>query len=157
MNKAPLQQHCQCQCSHAKFTIQGKPLTRAYCHCTICQAFNNAAYADITIFRSRDVHLYNKDTVNFNKYKSPPAVNRGKCAVCNKPAIEFLNLPLLPSLTFIPSENIPSGPFLPTPSTHIFYHSRVADINDALPKYSGYIKSQCALIGKLLFGLFKNT
>ena len=144
----------QCQCGNTNFTIQGAPLFRQFCHCTICQEFNNAAYADITVFLSKDVHLHDKKKVNFKKYKSPPAVQRGKCAACNKPAIEFLDVPLFPSLTIIPSANIPSGQFLLEQSNHVFYHRRIADINDTLPKHSGFIKSQAVFSAKLFSGIF---
>ena len=146
---------CQCQCGSTKFSVQGVPIVRMYCHCTICQEFNNAAYSDVSIYLSRDVQLYDKEKVNFKKYKSPPAVKRGKCATCNNPIIEFLDLPLFPSLTIIPSENIPSDQLVLEPSTHIFYHRRVADINDHLPKHSGFIKSQMALTAKLIPGILR--
>jgi hypothetical protein len=150
-----LTQEGQCQCGSTKFTIQNKALVRIFCHCTICQEFNNATFGDVSIFLSKDVHLHDREKVNFRKYKSPPAVQRGKCAACNKPAIEFLDLPLFPSLTIIPSANIPAGQFVPPPSIHTFYHRRLADINDTLPKKSGFIKSQLALIAILLPSLFR--
>ena len=155
MSNIFLKQECQCQCGNTKFTIQGIPIVRVICHCTICQEFTDAAYSDITFFASKNVHLHDKETVSFKKYKSPPAVQRGKCIACNKPAIEFLDLPLFPSLAIIPSQNIPKGQFLPEPSIHIFYHSRVDDINDNRPKYSGFIKSQMALSGKIIRGIIR--
>lgn len=148
-------QECQCQCAATQFSIQGPPLARMFCHCTICQEFNNAAYGDITVFLSKDVELYDKKKVNFKKYSSPPAVQRGKCATCGTPIIEFLDLPLFPSLTIIPSKNIPSGQFLPEPSAHAFYHRRVEDINDTLPKYSGFIKSQLGFGSKILSAVIR--
>lgn len=149
-----IQQLCQCQCGKTKFTIQGEPIARIACHCTICQEFNNAAFADITIFLSKDIILENLKTVSLRKYNPPPAVQRGICIECGKPAIEFLDLPFFPSLTIIPSQLIPYGPLLPKLSAHIFYHRRVADIEDSLPKISGSIKSQLALSKKLLPGIF---
>jgi hypothetical protein len=148
-----LQQLCQCQCGSTKFTIQGEAIARIACHCQICQEFNKAPFADITIFLSKDVTLQDEKTVSLRKYKSPPAVQRGTCIKCGKPAIEFLDLPLFPSLTIIPSQLIPYGPLLPKLSAHIFYHRRVADIEDSLPKISGAIKSQLALSKKLLPGI----
>ena len=41
---------CGCSCGEVEFTISSKPLFRGYCHCTICQRFNDAPYADITVF-----------------------------------------------------------------------------------------------------------
>ncbi len=52
MSEPYKKQESQCQCGSTKFTIQGEPLIRALCHCTICQEFNNAAFADVTIFAS---------------------------------------------------------------------------------------------------------
>lgn len=144
------QPQCKCQCASSSFSILGSPITRMYCHCTICQEFNNAAYGDVTIFLSKNIQLHNRDTVEFKQYKSPPAVQRGKCTSCGSPFIEFFELPLFPSLTIIPSNHIPQGEFLPAPAFHAFYHRRVADINDSLPKHSGYIKSQMALGAKLV-------
>jgi len=155
MNNDIQQQDCQCQCGATKFTITGKPIVRVFCHCTICQAFNHAAYADVTIFLAKDVHLQDKNQVRFKQYKSPPAVDRGKCASCDKPALELFELPLFPSLAMVPSENIPSGAFLPEPSAHIFYHRAVAPIDDQLPKHNGFIKSQAMLGAKLVPGLFR--
>ncbi len=154
MSKKKLQQLCQCQCGHTKFTLKGEPIVRIACHCTVCQEFNQAPFADVTLFLSKDVALENKESISLRKYKSPPAIPRGKCLKCDKPVIEFLDLPLFPSLTIIPSRLIPYGPLLPKLSAHIFYHSRVADIEDKLPKISGSIKSQLALSKKLLPGIF---
>jgi hypothetical protein len=154
MGTKTLKQLCQCECGTTKFTIIGEPIVRIACHCKICQEFNKAAYADITIFLSKDVILEDIKTVSLRKYKSPPAVKRGTCIDCGKPAIEFLDLPLFPSLTIIPSQLIPYGPLLPKLSAHIFYHRRVADIEDELPKISGSVKSQLALSKKLLPGIF---
>lgn len=143
-------QECQCQCGDSKFFIQGGPLIRIFCHCTICQEFNDAAFADISIFRAKDIQFSDQKKVSFKKYRSPPAAQRGKCTTCKKPIIEFLNLAVLPALTIIPSENIPPGEFLLEPSIHVFYDSRVTEINDSLPKHSGYIKSQVSLSARLV-------
>ncbi len=154
MSKKNIQQKCTCECGKTKFTIQGEPIVRIACHCQICQEFNKAPFADVTIFRSKDIVLEDSKTISLRKYKSPPAVQRGKCIHCDKPVIEFLDMPLLPALTIIPSNLIPYGPLLPKLSAHIFYHRRVADIEDSLPKISGSIKSQLTLSKMLIPGLF---
>jgi hypothetical protein len=61
----------------------------------------------------------------------------------------------LPGFTIIPSANFREQAFLPEPSLHIFYHRRVADIGDELPKYSGYWMSQLALGGRLVTSLVR--
>jgi hypothetical protein len=140
----------RCSCGHARFHIQGEPLVRAFCHCTICQEFNQAGYADITIFRERDVTLPNQATLKYISYAFPPMLQRGKCLKCRKPVIEYLSIPPLPKLIIVPSGNITDKTRIPEPSLHLFYHSRVADINDLLPKKIGYIKSQLALCHKMI-------
>lgn len=48
----------RCSCGSFAFEVTGKPLFRAYCHCTICQKFNNADYSDVTVFYAKNVDLY---------------------------------------------------------------------------------------------------
>mgnify|MGYP000205612909 CR=1 FL=1 len=155
MSQESNEHKCQCQCGSTEFTAVGDPILRVICHCTICQEFNDAAYADISIFLSKDVELLNAETVSLQQYKAPPAVQRGKCIACSNPAIEFLELPLFPALTIIPTGTFPDEARLPGPVAHLFYHRRVSDIDDALPKYEGFMKSQFALTRKLLPGLFR--
>lgn len=134
--------HCHCEVT--KLTIRGNPIIRGFCHCTICQAFNQAPYADITLFHARDIHCPGNNPVAFEVHRSPPLLQRGRCTACGHPAIEFLRLPLMPKLAIIPSANISNPALVPEPSLHIFYGTRVADVDDGLPKYTGYAHSQLA-------------
>ena len=45
---------------------------------------------------------------------------------------------------------------LDAPSIHIFYHRRVEDIEDNLPKYSGFILSQTMVSILVLNGLYQH-
>lgn len=145
----------QCSCGATRFTVHGAPLLRAFCHCTICQAFNDAPYADITLFRRRDVDLPEPGRVVFRTYRAPPAARRGTCVDCAAPAIELLKLPLAGELVIIPSMNIADRSLVPEPLLHIFCHRRVVDIEDTLPKYSGYWRSQLAFARHLLPALLR--
>lgn len=143
-----------CECGAAQFQLHGSALMRVFCHCTICQAFNESDYADITLYRSKDVTLSDPATVELKTYKkTPPAVQRGKCTTCRKPAIEYFDMPLMPGVTIIPSVNMVKEVELPEPLMHIFYHSRVRDIEDDLPKYQGFVKSQLCFVKELLSGI----
>ena len=148
---------CACECKHTRFTAHGQPLLRAFCHCTICQAFNNAPFADITLFHTPDVDMPATDQVLFNTHRPPPAVQRGVCRDCGRPAIEVLQIFPLPKLIIVPSANIRDASVLPTPSLHVFYHRRVADIDDGLPKFAGYWKSQLAFGHRVLGALRRNA
>jgi hypothetical protein len=97
------------------------------------------------VFRARDVDLPKDNVVEFRTYRPPPAVQRGKCISCGAPTVELVRLPALPKLTIVPSATFSNPALLPAPSIHLFYDRRVADIEDNLPKYSGYWRSQLAI------------
>lgn len=142
-----------CHCDKTTVQIHGKPLLRGFCHCSICQAFNQAAYSDITLFRERDVDYAVDSPVAFRAWRSPPVLQRGKCTACNQPAIEFLHMPLMPKLAIVPSARIADATLIPEPALHIFYDKRVADVDDDLPKYTGYPKSQLAFGRRIVAAL----
>ena len=139
-----------CQCGKSYFDIKGDPLLRAICHCEICQTFNEAPYADITVFNTKDIEFPEDNIVDFKSYAKPPLLRRGKCSACHKPAIEFLKLPLATGITIIPSGNIKDRSKVPHLSFHSFYHRRKADVDDGLPKYSGYLPSQLGFMFRLI-------
>lgn len=150
------QHACQCSCGETRFSVQGLPLLRGYCHCTICQEFNQAPFADISIFKAGDVILPNPQSVEYKAYRPPPAVQRGKCKTCGTPAVEFMQIFPLPKLIIVPTSNLPEECIV-QPVLHAFYHSRVSDIEDDLPKYSGYWRSQIAFGHKVAMSLLRGT
>ena len=70
-----------------------------------------------------------------------------------KPTIEFLKTPLFPALTIVPSGNVSNPKLLPAPAFHCFYHRRMEDAQDDLPKYGGYLYSQLRFVVKLIGAL----
>lgn len=148
-------QNCQCTCGHVTFKVRGRPLFRGYCHCTLCQKFNAAPYADITLFRPGDVEMPEPASVTYTTLRSFPAAQRGVCAACGKPAIEYLQVQPMPKLIIVPTANIRETAMVPAPSLHIFYDTRVAEVDDGLPKYTGYWKSQLAIGHRLMTALLR--
>jgi len=142
-----------CDCGQLNYSIHGKPLFRFYCHCLVCQEFNSAAYADVTLFRSDDVDAPAREQLSYQYFTKPPVVERGKCANCQQPVLEWVNTPLMPSLALVPSSRLIEQSCLPESSLHMFYHRRRQDITDALPKHSGYLKSQTAFFIHLMRSL----
>ena len=140
---------CACACSATNFTVHERPLFRLICHCTICQRFNDAAYADVAVFRAKDVDTPPESSVRYERMRRPPNVQRGSCASCGAPAIELFHSPLMPKLTMVPVQNVGEIAILPEPGAHIFYESRVSDVTDSLPKVEGYWRSQL-LFGRML-------
>jgi hypothetical protein len=149
-----VQSSAQCTCGNVSFELVGKPLLRGYCHCTICQEFNQKDFADICLYLAKDVVMPAEETVEYKTYATPPMVYRGKCTSCEQPALEYISLPLMPKLVIVPTSNINNQSVLPSSLLHIFYHSRVRVIEDTLPKYEGYLKSQLVLLAGLIRGYF---
>lgn len=155
MSHSDFNQRCQCACGANQFTVSKPPLLRMFCHCTICQAFNQAPFADICILPARSVDLPADHTVEFQKYRKPPAVQRGKCKSCGKPTLEYFRMGPLPDLAIVPTATFPDVDALPEPTLHMFYNRRVADSDDKLPKYSGYWPSQLGMSGQLIKAMLR--
>jgi hypothetical protein len=145
-----IQQACACPCGASRFEVSGRPLVRLLCHCTICQAFNRQPYADVTAFWAGSITLRVGHQIEFKRYRPPPAARRGHCRSCSAPVVEFLRLAPFVQLAFVPSKLFPDQGALPPPALHIFYHRRLGDIADDLPKVSGYWASELAVMKRVL-------
>ena len=133
-----------CMCGEVRYAISGPLLFRAHCHCETCQAYTQAEHADIIVMRSRDVILEGESQIGFRFHQFPPVINRGTCAACGGVAVERIHLPVSPKLTIIPAQTLESTDGAPNVAFHMFYHRRVKDAQDRLPKHSGYLRSQTA-------------
>lgn len=139
-----------CDCGATQFTA-GEVLFRVICHCTICQRFNQAPYADILVLKRESLSIDSLDSIAFDTYKPPPNVNRGVCHSCAKPALELFEPRFLPKLAMIPGAvHRLAVDERPAVAAHIFYDKRIVDVDDALPKYSGFFRSQAAFIRMLM-------
>jgi len=147
----------QCSCGTVQFETTERPIFRAYCHCTICQKYNGAAYADVTVFRAKNVASVDESNISFKVYQQPPIVQRGTCTQCGKPAFEKIRIPLMPKLIAIPSGNFADAAHLPAPSMHIFYDSRVRDMDDGIKKYRGFVASQLGFGAGLMKGMISRS
>lgn len=142
--------HCACSCGKAGLVVDGPVLGRIRCHCNICQSANRAAFADSTVLMARHVPLDRVEHVRFEVRKRPPAAQRGFCRSCGCFVMAHMTaLPFL-SLAFVPVARYPREVQLPDPVLHVYYESRVADVADELPKYSGKWPSQLAVLRMLL-------
>jgi len=140
---------CQCPCGKTAFTVRATPFLRFYCHCLICQELYKQPYVDVTVVKSQAV-LLNSSGVTFKKYRLPPALQRGTCNHCHKPVAGFLTgVPGL-KLAFITGDNFIDKTNLPDSVGHIFYHRKANPVDDALPKISGYWKSEATVAKWLL-------
>ena len=138
-----------CDCGATDFETNGEPLFRILCHCTICQRFNSAPFGDVLVFEADNVSLPPQDAVNFQTYKPPPNVKRGKCAACAQPAVEVFSAPLFPRLVIVPAPMLKGEAGLPKPVAHMFYEKRVSDADDLYPKHHGFLRSELAFLNYL--------
>ena len=145
-----------CPCRAAQFTVQARPLTRFICHCQICQSVYKAPFADVTAFMGSALSVSTPDKVTFKRFRAPPAVNRGLCTECGAPVVGFLRLAPFFKLGFVPTRNLAGLSGTPEPKLHIFYHRRVADVPDTLPKVSGYWASEFAVTGAVIKSLLQS-
>jgi hypothetical protein len=144
---------CACGCGRIEFTVTGRPLARFYCHCEICQALYRQPRADVTVWWGRSVAVAADQRIDFKRYRPPPAIERGTCPGCGLPVVGFLRLAPLVQLAFVPTMNFRRRTGLPPPSAHIFYHRRLRDVRDRLPKISGYWTSELCATGLVLVGM----
>ena len=147
-------QEGSCSCQTNTFTIHNKPVARFICHCNICQEFTGQAFNDVTVLLKSDVSDLNLIRTKFRRWKLPPNISRGLCTRCNKPSIEKA---LGGNLILVPTMNYPDVAALPKPSMHLFYHRRVEDIDDDLPKYTGLVQSQAMIVKALAQGLLQRA
>jgi hypothetical protein len=150
-----LKQDCSCPCGATRFAVKGEPIGRFFCHCTICQAVYRKPFADATIFWGGSIALPDAHAVEFRRYRPPPSLNRGVCPHCRNPVVAFMAYSPL-SVGFVPARNFENPADLPEPDCHIFYERRVADVDDPVPKISGYWSSEAYVTRKILDALFRS-
>lgn len=148
-----INQSCSCVCGKTSFAVSGVPITRFFCHCLTCQSVFRQPYADVTAIRASAVNVTEQHGINFRQYQSGQAVSRGTCSACNQPVVGFLSLGPFPKVAFIASQNFADPAELPKPVKHVFYHRRLGDASDVLPKVDGHWRSKLALVWLLIGGL----
>lgn len=145
---------CQCLCGHVKLYVQKPFMTRFFCHCTICQSVYQKPFADITVLLAKNVEIHDPNAILFSRHRLPPNVNRGICSSCKTPAIGFMRLVPGLKLAFLPTHMLLDQSCTPEAAEHLFYDSRIGDIDDALPKHSGYWSSELAAMRLIIPKLF---
>jgi hypothetical protein len=150
----PVVQSCACPCGKSTFQISARPFARFYCHCTICQSLYKHPFADATMLWARDVALPDGHNILFKKYRSPPAISRGTCGSCGSPVVAFSGFGAS-RLAFVAARNYSNPSVLPESAIHIFYHRRASEAADNLPKYSGYLRSEAAVMSLIVRGIFR--
>jgi len=135
----------QCHCKQVEWGFRTrKPLDAKYCHCTNCQKLHGAPFQWAAIFHKNDVLFYN-GTRHLSFYNSENNTRehdlpcKVSCTLCGAPIMdEGRNMCLVfPTLiSEVKTDREAFNDF--QPSCHIFYGSRVVDVNDGRPKWSGH-------------------
>lgn len=150
LNHMPFNVEASCSCGANTFRFSHAPIAHFICHCQVCQEYTGKAFSDVLVFLKQDVCDLNIEQTIFKRLKSPPNIRRGICKQCHSPSIEF---GILDQLVFIPKWNLKDFSQVPPENMHIFYHRRVQDVADDLPKYNGFIQSQTQAAKFILTGL----
>ena len=141
----------QCECGAVRLEIDAPPAVRFFCHCTTCQQLYRAPFADITVLWSRRVRVIEgANQLDYRHYNwLPVSINRGICRSCRRPVIGHSTIPPM-GVSFLPAYVWGDQDVLPAPLGHLFYHRRVAEIDDGLPKVEGLIASELSATAWLL-------
>ncbi len=132
-----------CYCHAVQIEVCADPVDAKICHCLTCQRLHGAPMQWAAIFHKHDVRI-TKGTDALIFYNSEQKIHarilpcKVRCGSCGTPIADegrrmWLAFPSLFDFGFPPK--VPTA-FLPT--CHIFYGSRVIDIRDNLPKWSGH-------------------
>jgi hypothetical protein len=137
-----LDYRASCHCGGVIYRATAEPVDAKICHCRVCQKLHGAPMQWAVIFHKRDVqflegseHLrYFNSELNRSERILPCKVICNLCGTLI--ADEGRNMWLaFPSLFEFADQQIP-GSF--RPSYHIFYDSRIMDVDDGLPKWAGH-------------------
>ncbi len=149
--------HCECPCGASKLAVVGPPFARFSCHCTICQSVYKRPCSDESIVWARHVTIQDPRRIRFERHRRPPAASRGVCSDCRSPVVAFISLAPFMRIAVIPSHLFEANEVLPPLAAHIFYHNRIRDFPDALPKHYGYAASQFAALRLILRGAIEQV
>ncbi|KAG7452107.1 uncharacterized protein BT62DRAFT_926324 [Guyanagaster necrorhizus] len=133
-----------CYCGQLRYTVKGLPLLSAYCHCTLCQRLNAAAFIHTlhfansafawTRFEGGEVRIY--------EVADKPWKKRHRCANCGCTVASYNAKKDEWSVWGAQLDRDNAGKRMNLeklkPTAHTFYETRMVDIVDDLGKWDGY-------------------
>ena len=133
----------RCHCGSVRYEVCADPVDAKICHCRACQVLHGAQMQWAAIFHKRDVRLvagvddlrfYNSELDRRDRVL-PCKVS---CAHCGTLIADEGRRMWLAFPTLFDFGTPPQVPDTFRPRCHIFYATRVTDIDDGLPKWSGH-------------------
>ena len=133
----------RCHCGAAQYEVSADPVDAKICHCRVCQVLHGAPMQWAAIFFKHDVRFtrgmeylrFYNSTLDRHERLLPCKVSCVRCdtLIADEGRNMWLAFPTL--FDFGAPPQVPES-FKPT--CHIFYGTRVMEINDGLPKWSGH-------------------
>ncbi|KAF7347500.1 hypothetical protein MVEN_01506200 [Mycena venus] len=135
-----------CFCGAVSYTVTGKPTLSAYCHCSRCQIMNGSAFiwtihfpASAFSWTHPEQHDAATDTYIT---EGKPWKTRFRCRKCGTCVASYNNKTEHWSVWGVQFERDEKGVTKDLdsvkPTAHIFYETRLVDVNDELSKWEGY-------------------
>jgi hypothetical protein len=135
--------HAACHCGAVRYGVAADPLDAKLCHCPVCRKLHGAPLQWAAIFHKRDVrfsagieHLRFYNAVLNRPQRILPC--KVSCGLCGTPIADEGRNMWLAFPTLFDFGEPPRVPNAFKPTCHIFYGTRVIDVADGLPKWSGH-------------------
>jgi hypothetical protein len=145
----------RCSCGQVVLDVRRAPTARLFCHCTLCQKAYGGPFGDVTFLRPKDVKVSGE--VDFRRYQYfPMSIRRGHCRECDDLIVEYI-WPASIGLAMVPRRCYLDQDSMPPSRGHIFYETRVADVDDELPKLERFFRSQLFATRQLIPVLIGST
>ena len=132
-----------CYCHAVQYEVCADPVDAKICHCAACQKLHGAPMQWAAIFRKQDVRItrgvdclkfYNSER-NLHARVLPCKVS---CASCGTPIADEGRRMWLAFPSLFDFSGFAAVPEAFRPTCHLFYGSRIIDMDDDLPKWSGH-------------------
>jgi hypothetical protein len=126
-----------------RYQVAADPVDAKICHCRDCQVLHGAPMQWAAIFHKTDV-TFSAGTERLRYYHGalgrPERILPCKvsCAACGTPIADEGRHMWLAFPTLFDFGAPPRVPAAFRPTCHIFYGSRVLDVDDGLPKWEGH-------------------
>lgn len=124
-----------CDCGKVMLIARGAPAARAICHCHACRELYGSIVLAATAWPVEQVERIGDEHVL--EYQHPTLhMRRASCRHCGETihGINRLGYLVIPNARLIKHHH-GAMPEELAPTMHLFYESRVFDIDDSLPKY----------------------
>ncbi|CAA7265851.1 unnamed protein product [Cyclocybe aegerita] len=136
----------RCFCKAIRYRVTGLPILSAYCHCTLCQTFNAAAFICTIHFPASAfawTHAEPHDeALDFFDVPTKPWKRRWRCKQCGVTVASYNSRSNKWSVWGGQLDRDAEGKIIGwdtiKPTAHIFYETRMIDVQDELGKWTGY-------------------